>query len=540
MSKDVKDYINIIGHRLGKAFSIDSFGTEEELEFWALSAEHMSRKKNPTFQNIISWIDLLYEAPVHFVYKLEKEHLVLIKRQLISENLLTDKGSKSKGSQLESQRVQFVQDFENQMQNLEKKRQWDEDFKQHGVSAHTIGNCEHIPLFKKNGDFWGVYVVGPNIKSPENMSPKFSIISRLLSTWLIKLESQEKKSQKEYQDKVHGLVGELGSGALNTKGVSELLLLYLVNVLKAKSGAVIEYVDSKPSMIASHKLEEAHIKSLMGLSTETMYALEGGKFNVTESGSAIINEFEYPPIFLPYITESVKGFIWLDRSEENELKDRHPVLGDISTLVAKLFEFRNTNEVFSDSLVETFYKMLRAIEQNREKTKYHTPRMIAFVEMFGTIFGLDSNEMKILKTTAKLHDIGYVGAAGISSMASIGSELAHPLAGATMISNLPIHEDVINGIKTHHEWVNGKGTPNGIKSEDIPWTGKIISVYEYVVDFFESNPNIVPADEEKMMERLKNNLIERADIQFDLVLIPTVIQQLTMLGWSGCSELGVE
>lgn len=539
MSKDVKDYLNIIGSRLGKAFSIDSFGIEEELEFWALSAEHMSRKENPTFQNIITWIDLLYHAPVHFVYKLEKDHLVLIKRQLISENLLPDKGSKQKSSELESQRNQFVQDFENQMQNIEKKRQWDDDFKEHGISAHTIGNCEHIPLYKKSGEFWGIYVVGPNLKSPENMVPKFSIVSRLLSTWLIKLENQEKKSQKEYQDKIHGLVGDLGSGALNTEAISELFLLYIINALKAKSGTVIEYVDSKPVMIASNSMDEKHLKSLMGMTGDLMYTWEDEKFNLSEKGQALVKDLELKPLFLPYVTSNVKGFIWINRDKESA-NDNHPVLKDISKVVAQLFEFRNTNQVFSGNLLDAFYEMLRAIEGNREKTKYHTPRMVAFVQMFGMIFGLETKEMEILKTTARLHDIGYVGAAGISSMASIGSELSHPVAGATMISNLPIHEDVINGIKTHHEWVNGKGTPNGLLGEDIPWTGKIIAVYEFIVDFFESNPDVDPSKEEEMMEKLKNNLIERADIQFDMVLIPTVIQQLTMLGWSGCAELGVE
>lgn len=538
MSKDVKDYLNIIGSRLGKAFALDSFGTEEELEFWALSAEHMSRKKTPTFQNIISWIDLLYKAPVHFVYKLEKEHLVLIKRQILSENLLTNNSKKTSGE--DSERKQFIQDFENQIQNLEKKRQWDDEFKEHGVSAHTIGNCEHIPLFKKNGDFWGIYVVGPNLKSPENMVPKFSIIGRLLSAWLIKLDQQEKKSNREYQDTIQGLVGELGSGALNTKGISELLLLYIINSLKAKSGAVIEYVNGSPNLIASNNVEEVHVKSLVGLSGESMYLLENDEFKLSESGLALVNKFDVKPLFLPYITNKVKGFIWVNRAEENDRKDNHPVLNDISEIVAKLFEFREENQFFSNDLLDAFYKMVRAIEGNREKTKYHTPRMIAFVEMFGMLFGLDAKEMDVLKTTAKLHDIGYVGAAGISSMASIGSELSHPIAGATMISNLPVHDDVINGIKTHHEWVNGKGTPNGIRGEDIPWTGKIISVYEYVVDFFESNPTVDPSKEDEMLEKLQASLIERADVQFDMVLIPTVIQQLTMLGWSGCAQLGVE
>ena len=537
MSKDVKDYLNIIGNRLGKAFSIDSFGIEEELEFWALSAEHMSRKENPTFQNIITWIDLLYEAPVHFVYKLEKEHLILIKRQLIPDNLLPDSFKKSSK---DADRIQFIQDFENQMQNIEKKRQWDEDFKEHGVSAHTIGNCEHIPLYKRNGEFWGIYVVGPNLKSPDNMVPKFSIVSRLLSTWLIKLDEEEKESQEQYRNKIQGLVGELGTGALNTKGISELLLLYIINSLKAKSGAVVEYIDQKPELITSNNLEEVHLKSLLGISGDPMYSFNKDTFSLTTSGKELSSKFDIEPLFLPYISDEVKGFIWINRSEANAIKGNYTVLDDISSIVAKLVEFRNENEVFSNNLLEAFFKMLRAIEEKREKTKYHTPRMIAFVEMFGMLFGLDTKEMNILKSTAKLHDIGYAGAAGISSMASIGSELAHPIAGATMISNLPVDDDIINGIKTHHEWVNGKGSPNGLKGEDIPWTGKIVSVYEYVVDFFESNPDVDPEKEDEMLEKLKASLIERADVQFDMVLIPTVIQQLTMLGWSGCAQLGVE
>ena len=540
MSKDVKDYISIIGSRLGKAFAVDSFGTEEELEFWSLSAEHMSRKENPTFQNIITWIDLLYQAPVHFVYKLEKDHLILIKRQLISENLLPEKNSGNKPVKEDAQRTQFIQDFENQMQNLEKKRQWDEDFKEHGVSAHTIGNCEHIPLYKKNGDFWGIYVIGPNIKSPENMVPKFSIVSRLLSAWLIKLDEQEKESQLKYQKEVHGLVGDLGIGALNTEGISELLLLYIINSFHGSSGAVIEYKEESPVLIASNGLEETHLKALLGLSGDSMYRFSQNSFTVSETGKNLINELKAEPLFLPYITEEVNGFIWINRDEVKDGEEANPVLSDISEIVAKLFEFRDVNKTFSDDLLEAFYRMLRAIEMKREKTRYHSPRMVAFVEMFGMLFGLDNNEMDILKTTAKLHDIGYVGAAGISSLASIGSELAHPIAGATMISNLPVHKDIIQGIKTHHEWVNGKGTPNELNGENIPWTGKIIGVYEFVVDFFESNPNVDPEKEEEMLEKLKSSLIERADVQFDMVLIPTVIQQLTMLGWSGCAQLGVE
>lgn len=71
MIKDVKSYINTVSNRLSKAFSMEAFGIEEQLGFWELSAEHFSRKQTPAFTDIVNWMDHLYRAPVHFVYKLE-------------------------------------------------------------------------------------------------------------------------------------------------------------------------------------------------------------------------------------------------------------------------------------------------------------------------------------------------------------------------------------------------------------------------------------------------------------------------------------
>lgn len=539
MSKDYKDYINIIGNRLRNAFSLDEFGVEEELQFWALSAEHMSRKKAPTFQNIINWVDLLYQAPVHFLYKKEGENLILSKRQLITDNLLNTQKTKLKDAALEAQRAQFIQDFESQLQNLEKKRQWDEDFKEHGVSAHTIGNCEHIPLYKKNGEFWGIYVVGPFLKSPINMAPKFSIVSRLLARWLIELDEKEKKSAQKYQNEISDLVGELGSGALNTEAISNLFLLYLMNEIGAESGAIIEYLNEVPAIVVSKNINEIIQSSLDGSNGKPFYKSIDDGVEATPFGLEFEAKNKEKVLCIPYSNNSVKGYIIL-YNESNSLSiHSDEVTEQLAVTVSQLLEFRNTNLTFSEALMDTYFNMVRAIELKREKTKYHSLRMIAFAEMFGMLFGLDVNESNILKQTAKLHDIGYAGALGLNSVASIGSELAHPLAGAIMISNLPIHDDIKSGIKTHHEWVNGKGTPDGILGDQIPWTGKIISVFEFIVDFIESNVNVPKEEQEQMMEKLKTDLIQRADEQFDMVIIPTVIQQLSMLGWQGCVDLGV-
>ncbi len=541
MIKDVKDYINTVSSRLSKAFDMEPFSVEDELEFWSLSAEHMSRKELPSFSDIASWIDILYRAPLHFVYRKEGEFLLLARRHMFVENLLKKDKKDPDSAKYTLQEKESIQDFENQIQNLEKKRSWDDSFRGHGISSHTIGNCEHIPIYDKKGEIWGVYVVGPYTKSPDCVEPKLSIVGRILSEWLIKLDKKEKKSQKEYETKISSLVENLGSGALNTKGLAQLVLLYIINSFKAEQGAIVEYSEGKPILVTHKNLAKEFKSGLLATDSNSIYNYENGKYELSTSGAQLFKDSSRIPFVISFEGEYTNGYIWLLLPEVETIKQRlDGILKSIADMLGRLLTYRDDNYKFSVSLIDTYYEMLREIESQRSKTRFHTPRLIAFVERFAMLFGLEDDETESIKLTAKLHDIGYVGAAGLSKDTSIESELVHPLSGATMVEQLPIPKEVIDGIKTHHEWVNGKGSPQGLEADKIPWTGKIICVFEYVVDFIESNRDSKDKSDEEFIELLSKNLIERADRQFDMVLIPTAIQLIQMLGWQNCLTLGVD
>ncbi len=540
MIKDVKSYIHTVGNRLSKAFSMESFGTEEQLEFWELSAEHVSRKGIPSFADVVNWVDMLYRAPVHFVYKLEENKLILERRHVISKNIVKGKKGDSSSSVQSSQEKELLQDFESQLQNLEKKVSMDDIFLEHGITAHSIGQCEHIPLFDQKGNFWGIYCAGPYAKSPEQITPKLSIVGRLLSTWLIGLEEEESHPQKEYEKKIQEITSDLGSGKLNTEALLQLTLKYLVNALKADAGCIVEFVDDGHKVLASSGLKEIHLKD-MNASGETVLVEEEEKgVKVTSAGRSWIKQIEENPDVLYFRGDFHSGFVLLFGTGEKPQFQIQDILGEISESIARTLDYRHQNEQFSDKLMDSFYNMLRAIEKNREKTYYHTPRLMAFAQRFGMLFGLEEQEMDIITQTAKLHDIGYVGAVSIEQGKTIGGELTHPLIGANLIEQLAVHRDVVEGIKTHHEWVNGNGTPGGLEGEDIPWTGKIISVFEYVVDYVETYQSDSSKSDEERVEELSKGLMQRADIEFDMVLIPTVIQLVQALGWEGCVNLGVD
>ncbi|GAB5408923.1 MAG: hypothetical protein BalsKO_12880 [Balneolaceae bacterium] len=525
--KDVKSYLNIVGTRLGKAFSMRDFDTEDELEFWSLSAEHMSRSRPPSFQDIVQWLDILYRAPVHIVYKKKDDELFLFKRSINIENLI----GKSASQGLSDVEKSLVTDFEQQIQNLQQKRQWYPDLKEVGISSVSVGNCEHIPLFDENREVWGIYMVGPNTKCPEVIVPRLSIVGRLLSIWLIDIEKEEEGQKGKYLKKMGKIISELGSGALNTEGLANFYLRFLLNGFNNTKGAIIENLEVNPSLVCSEGLNEGEVISILEQAPNFGNSDKPQKTKVDNLGEIV---------WVPFKVEDSIGSI-IRVAEESELKyEMESIEGDVSTQIGKLLHFRNDNGVFTDSLTNSYYEMLRLIERSREKTKFHTPRLIAFVERFALIFGLDEQETLILKTATKLHDIGYVGGLSVESDISIGSELSHPLTGYKLIDQLPIHKDIKKGVLTHHEWVNGQGTPHGLEAQDIPWTGKVISVFEYIVEYIESNIGNETKTPEEWTEALSQSIIERADLQFDMVLVPTVIELIKMLGWEMCCMLGTD
>ncbi|MDR9416311.1 MAG: HD domain-containing phosphohydrolase, partial [Gracilimonas sp.] len=482
-----------------------------------------------------------YEAPVHFIYKFDKENekLTLDRRHVITKNILSNKKSNKAAHEENPQEKEYIKNFEHQLQNLEKKMDMDEIFYEQGVSAHAIGNCEHIPLFEKEGDFWGIYCVGPFAKSPEQIIPKLSIVGRILSSWLISLDEQESNPQKDYRERVDAIVTDLGSGRLNTNAISDIILRYMVHHRKAEIGAVVECTSSNSVLIASVGLSKEESTTLSGKGEKAVCLLDGERPYLTSYGKEWIKKLNKEVEAFAFIGEQHQGMVFIQKTEiSSKLNEERP--DEVIKSFGTLLDYRKENEAFTDQLCETYYQMLRTLEQYREKTTFHTPRMIAFVQRFGMMFGLEDEEMEIITQTAKLHDIGYVGALSVEPGKTIGGEIEHPVIGADLVRQLAVDEIVIEGIKTHHEWVNGNGTPSGLNTEEIPWTGKIICLFEYVVDFVETYQNDSSKTDEEWMKMLSKGMMERADNQFDMVLVPTAIQLIQALGWQGCKQLGTK
>ncbi len=171
---------------------------------------------------------------------------------------------------------------------------------------------------------------------------------------------------------------------------------------------------------------------------------------------------------------------------------------DFDSTDAKLFTsvasecavFVENNRLFGD-LKELFIGSLKALTRSIDAkdryTRGHSER-VGFIskwiaEHLAEDEGLDQEQIQKIYLAGLLHDIGKIGI-DEKLLCKVGRLTAkeknrlrmHPSIGANILSGIRQMRDIIPGVLNHHERVDGKGYPAGIKGDQIPLMGKIVGL----------------------------------------------------------------
>lgn len=150
-------------------------------------------------------------------------------------------------------------------------------------------------------------------------------------------------------------------------------------------------------------------------------------------------------------------------------------------LVDKLREIRDvynrTQKLFKDSVKALF----QALDQKDHYTGAHS-RAVAKLAL------ATANEMKLEHKSAYdiylaglFHDIGKIHISdkvlnkkGPLQKDEFEEIKQHPIISEMILKPITEFRDVLSIIRHHHEWINGKGYPDGIKGAEIPMGARII------------------------------------------------------------------
>jgi putative nucleotidyltransferase with HDIG domain len=116
-------------------------------------------------------------------------------------------------------------------------------------------------------------------------------------------------------------------------------------------------------------------------------------------------------------------------------------------------------------------------------TARHSAAVARYARAIATEIGLSSRDQELVHTAALLHDIGkfvFPDSILVGNKALTDEEYEivkrHPRAGANLVASIEGYGPVAEIILAHHERLDGRGYPNGLREDEIPIGSRIIAV----------------------------------------------------------------
>jgi len=193
---------------------------------------------------------------------------------------------------------------------------------------------------------------------------------------------------------------------------------------------------------------------------------------------------------LEVLTESSHAIARGDFSQRLHLKSRTEI-GELATtfnfMSEELEHFvedlkraaAENRELFMNSI----QMLAGAVDEKDPYTRGHSDRVTKYSVMIAKEIGQSEEFLEIVRVSAQLHDVGKIGIEdrilkkpGALTAEEFEIMKTHTTKGANILRSVSQLKEMIPGIELHHESLDGRGYPHGLKGEEIPILPRIIAV----------------------------------------------------------------
>ncbi len=136
-----------------------------------------------------------------------------------------------------------------------------------------------------------------------------------------------------------------------------------------------------------------------------------------------------------------------------------------------------------DQFEQTAEALASAIDAKDKYTNGHSRRVAEYSMKIAQEAGMSNEECEKVYFSALLHDVGKIGVPIeiLSKKGRLTDEefmqiKQHPVVGGQILSSIKKSPWLSIGARYHHERMNGRGYPEGLKGEEIPEIARIIAV----------------------------------------------------------------
>jgi HD-GYP domain-containing protein (c-di-GMP phosphodiesterase class II) len=193
---------------------------------------------------------------------------------------------------------------------------------------------------------------------------------------------------------------------------------------------------------------------------------------------------------LRVLTQSSQAIARGDFSQRVHIKTRTEI-GELATtfntMSEELEQFVEDLKRAADENKNLFMGSIQmlagAVDEKDPYTRGHSDRVTKYSLMIATEMGLDPGFLEILRISAQLHDVGKIGIEdrilkkpGALTPEEFEIMKTHTTKGANILRPVPQLREMLPGIELHHEALNGRGYPYGLKGDQIPLLARVIAV----------------------------------------------------------------
>lgn len=187
-------------------------------------------------------------------------------------------------------------------------------------------------------------------------------------------------------------------------------------------------------------------------------------------------------------------------------------------------------------LQETFRGVVRAmavaVDAKSRWTAGHSIRVTRYAVELAHAIKLPGSEIEKVNLSGLLHDMGKIGIpdAILDKPGKLTEEewkvmKQHPIIGYEMLKDIwQFRGSILDGVLYHHERIDGRGYPFGLKGDEIPFMGRLLAIADGFDAMTSDRPYRAGMPKEKALEVL----MECAGTQWDKELVKAFVDMQRM------------
>jgi len=198
----------------------------------------------------------------------------------------------------------------------------------------------------------------------------------------------------------------------------------------------------------------------------------------------------------------------------------------VSRFLRTPWRSRSAARAVDNASLATGVALVRALAAFDSETAEHSAAVALYARDVALQLGADADSAAAIQLGALVHDVGKLALPVeilLKAEPLDDEEWAlvkeHPEAGARIVGGLPSSQTLLTIVRHHHERVDGRGYPAGLRGSEIPAAARIVGAVDAYAAMTQTRPYRASLTPDEAISELRRN----ADAQFDSEVVAALV-----------------